>query len=191
MISTKSIIAGILSVLLIFVAGIPCSATHSNTVYTEHIITQTDTIIEVPVYIAGNTGLMGFAIEFEYDEKNVTPIAVQRGQLLTSGLFENSIGTEDNNHFKVIWSNTADITQDGELFTITFSIAEDAQESIVIRMSFSSKDTFNEKWEKVHLNCNDITIEADSENQNTLFSIMKKIMDFFIQVSEMIRMFFH
>lgn len=115
--------------------------------------------IEVPVYIANNTGIMGFKLNFTYNQDLITPVSVAAGNItnLPSSWFNDSIGTTEQNTFSALWNNTEEVTANGEILILTFKVNDNAPYGTAdIDVSFSQADTFNEDYDDVKLICNDI-----------------------------------
>ncbi len=121
-------------------------------VYSKDYLRIEESVIEVPVYIKNNHGIMGFGMNFEYDSSVLTPLGVTADSLLSAGYFVNNIGSKDGS-FKVLWNHTENIYGNGLLFTIRFSVAEEASPATVpLTVTYSQPDTYNEDWEDVALN---------------------------------------
>ncbi|MCR5781171.1 MAG: hypothetical protein K6G90_00405 [Clostridia bacterium] len=186
--NVRSVAAVSMAILILGLTAIGCFAAQANTVYSDLITAAPDTEIEVPVYIAGNTGLMGFALEFEYEGAKITPVSVKRGEVLASGMFDDSIGTGTEDSFKVIWSGTSDMKEDGELFTVTFAVGDIPAQDVIIRITASAKDTFNEKWQEVRLDCMDVTVGVTGEGaelSEEQIALIKEILGYFKKVFDM------
>ena len=128
-----------------------------NRIYAEKTSAEADREVRIPIRISGNTGLMGFAMSVQYDPDVFTPLSVEAGEMLT-GLFNDSIGTSQSGSFDVFFTNSADITEDGVLFTIVLQTAAETYGSKTLTITYSSEDTFNENWDPVELSPEPITI---------------------------------
>ncbi len=121
-------------------------------IYSADSVRISDSIIEIPVCIKNNHGVMGFGINVEYDSSIIQPLSVTKGAILSDGSFDNNIG-KTSGSFKVIWNNTENVNGNGLLFTLKFSVAEGAKPDFVpLTISFSQPDTYNEAWEDVAFN---------------------------------------
>lgn len=126
-------------------------------IYSDNIICNSGEDILVPIYISGNTGLMGCVIYVKYDPSVMTPSAAQSD---LDGLLRSDA---ENGTIKIIWCNSSDKTEDRCLFYIPFKInskAEAGDYDIVI--SFSEEDTFNENFDNVSLECSDAKVTVRS-----------------------------
>lgn len=133
------------------------------TVYGRNCTVAKGEEITIPIYISDNPGIMGLSILFSFNSKMLEPVKVKRGTLLASGMFDDSIGADEDGRFKVIWCGTGNINSNGELFDITFRAKESFSGTQTIHVSFESENTFDEKWANVNLNGEDIKVfEKDS-----------------------------
>lgn len=157
-------VAMLISILMIISSVfVMASATNSATISAE----QTNSVnpgqtITIPVIISNNSGIMGFSISFEYDKNILTPVSVTQGTII-SGLFDDSIETSEAGSFDVVWSGTEDCKQNGILFNMTFAVNSNASGRTTIELSYSQADTFNENWQDVVLNCEDINLSIGSQ----------------------------
>lgn len=88
--------------------------------------------VTIPVTISENPGITGFELALEYDKNALIPTEINGGELLTSGLFmstlDSGVSAEELETIKAVWSNDTAITENGELFNITFEVKSDAKE---------------------------------------------------------------
>ncbi len=83
--------------------------------------------VYIPVTIANNTGIAGFGLELSYDSAYLSPVAVERGDLIGEGDFSSNLDEGSKNgagKVAVHWNNVDNITDNGELFTVEFLIKE-------------------------------------------------------------------
>ena len=118
----------------------------------------------IPVKIDNNNGIMGFKITLEYDPDIIEVINVVSGSLTSSGIFDSNAGMKKG-IVDVIWSNTKDISESGELCKIRVKAIKEFDES-EIKITYSKEDTFNEKWEDVSLKCNNINVTYVGDNNS-------------------------
>ena len=132
-------------------------ASGGSVIYADSVYALQGQTVAVPVYIANNTGVMGFRLNFSYNENVLTPVSVTKGALLEAGTLSDSIGAESGSNFSVLWNHTDEVKEDGELFTITFQVASGISYSTAdVAVAYSQEDTFNEKYEDVNFICEDI-----------------------------------
>ena len=115
--------------------------------------------VKIPVCISGNTGLMGFRLDFDFDDDTVTPVSVEYGDVITSGIQDNIDSRTDTDSFKVYWSGSNSVSTDGVLFYVNFNVSATASGSTSINMSYSQEDTFNESFEDVILTCETVNLD--------------------------------
>ena len=158
---------------LIAVLTVQSFAAEIATVSSGEIIAIPGEQISIPVEISNNPGIMGLKITVTYDNAVFSSPSVVQGKLTESGLFNDSITEATNGSFDVLWSDSKNVTGDGILFVVQFTVSEKTtigdQE---INLSYSQVDTFNEKWEDVKLDCQGITVtfansKKDIAKQNT------------------------
>lgn len=129
-----------------------------NIIYSSEIYAEADGAVEVPIRMQNNKGFMGFSIIFNYDSSVLEPISVQTGEVLSGGMLNDSIGYSNEGTVKVVYNASENKTSDGVLFYITFKIRESVSDNTVLNVSYLKSDTFNERWEDVLFNCNDIVL---------------------------------
>lgn len=138
--------------------------TADNAVYSEMITVTPGEEITIPVCIKNNKGICGFEIIITYDESVLTPKSVISSNVLSSGNFNDSIETSQDNTFSVVWSGTQNITDDVELFVITFIVNPEAIGTTTLNISYNEENTINEDIEEIVLNCYNISITIQSED---------------------------
>lgn len=157
-------VATLISILMIFSSFfVLASATNFATISAE----QTDSVnpgqtVTIPVKISNNPGIMGFSVSVKYDKTVLTPVSASTGTII-NGLFDDSIETSESGSFDVVWSGTENCTQNGILFNVTFDVNNNAYGTTKIELSYSQADTFNENWQDVVLNCEDIDLVIGSQ----------------------------
>ena len=148
-------------------------------VYTDEITVEAGDTVTVPIKVRNNTGLVGFCLILKYDQDVFTPKTVRSGELTQSGILDDSIETSKNNTFKIIWSNTEDVTEDGILVNVDFEVSEYARGTQSIDISYSQPDTFNESWEDVALDCTSaqVIVEKPQIQDTHLYSEDNLVVD--------------
>lgn len=100
-------------------------------------------IIYVPVSISDNTGIAGFDLKLNYDSTYLTPLSIERGDVLADGDFSTNLDedTELDGTITASWSNASNMTEDGTLFIVEFLVSEDMRQvrngSMAIPMDLS------------------------------------------------------
>lgn len=153
-----------------------CVMATNNRVYSNQIKASPGDTVKIPVMISNSTGLMGFSIILTYDKDAFTPVSVEKGGLIGSGLFDDSIGTTDDNSFKVVWSGTSAIKADGELFVASLKVNSSAKGDYKIKITYERHNTFDENFKEVDLSCEDINVQVKTEEPSklTLWQIITK-----------------
>lgn len=142
-------------------------------VYSDDIFTKTS-LIDVPIYVEDNSGLMGFRLTLDYDSELITPVSVRQGALLTGGSMVDSIDSAAPGSFDIVWSNSAEIKGDGELAVVSFEIHCEDMTQLQIGIDYSESDTFNEDWEDVSLICSPINISTVAVSSVAVYTIAQK-----------------
>ena len=158
--------------------------------YCEKISAQAGDEITVPVSIRNNSGIMGYKIILEFDDSVFTPVNVTRGNVLTNGLFENSLSDKTTNKLYIIWTDVENRTDNGVLFSVTFNTSSAATGEKKIKISYSKDDTFDENWKDVELKCSDVTVDFGNVDEPTPPAeptLFQRIMDFFAKVWNFIK----
>lgn len=135
---------------------------NSPSVYSEPISTDAGDYFVVPVYVRGNGGLMGYAIDIDYDPQTFSPVSVDIGNI--SGSINNDIGYGKEGRVSVIWNDSEEHSEDGLLFTVTFKALNKARSgSYPFEISYSRENTFDNKYDEVTLVCSDTTVTVLNE----------------------------
>ena len=137
-------------------------ANENAVIYYDEWMRCYDSTIEVPLYIKNNQGIMGFGLNIEYDSSAITPVSVTAGEMLSSGNFAENIGT-NNENFKILWNHTENVSENGLLMTLKFTVSEGVTpEKIPMTITCSQPDTYNESWQ-------DVVLEHDSSGGNIIY----------------------
>ena len=119
--------------------------------YSDEIVISRNWEFDVPIYIRNNHGIMGFALIFEYDSLMITPVEVEAGDMISTGNFADNIGSNAD-YFRVLWNNAENVSDNGLLLTVKFSVCEGvAPETVPLSLSYNQIDTYNENWDDVDL----------------------------------------
>ncbi len=168
----KSTISLFAIVVLLFSSvsiGFVFASTSTNTIYSDEILVEldgtTEEVISVPIMIKNNTGIAGFELNFTYDSDVLTPIEIISGDdsILTEGMLDSSIENPKNDSFKVIWSGISNLTGNGNLFYISFSVDVNATGSTEISVNYNKRNTFDENIEEVEFNCDNVVINFTND----------------------------
>ena len=97
----------------------------------------------------------------DYDKSALTPKAITKGSLLTSGTFttnlDEGIPVTELEDVAVYWGDSTNITEDGELFNIIFEVNSNAPDGVyAISLNYEKGDvtdqTYNDVMPDVHAN---------------------------------------
>ncbi|MCM1235127.1 MAG: hypothetical protein NC489_33930 [Ruminococcus flavefaciens] len=95
-----------------------------------------------------------------YDRKKVRILSISRGFVSSKGNFAAAISDEEG-AADIIWNHTEDVKiEEGSLFFIT---AEKLSDELMIELSFSQADTFDEKYEDVCLQCKKVEMKNSTQ----------------------------
>lgn len=169
----KKFITIILSLLLIFQCNIIAFAEDSVTVSADKISLSQEEPALIPIKIQNNSGVMGFKMTVEYPVDKLDIKSVSRGEITAKGNFNTNFGINDG-RFDVLWNNVDEIKTDGTLFLISAQAKTEIKKDTEIKLSFSQPDTFNEKYEDVVFDCENIVISAKHIETTTQESTIQK-----------------
>ena len=162
----KKIISVLLFTLLILSFNICSFAAEPVSVQADDVTLVQNQEISIPVKIENNSGIMGFKITVEYPVDKIDIKSVSRGDITSKGNFNTNFGINDG-RFDVLWNNVEESGDNGSLFIITVEPASTSNFNTEIKLSYSQPDTFNEKYEDVIFNCQNIAVNFSvNENQN-------------------------
>lgn len=156
----KKAVSIILILLVLLSFTLVSKAATENRIYSPDVRAERGSTVEIPLCIENNSGFMGFDIIVEYSSDILTPVSVSKSSLLT-GMFDDSIETSDPGSFHVIYTGSENIISDGQLFTVKFNVSESAFADTAVSLSYSQEDTFDESFNDVILNCENITVSFD------------------------------
>ena len=176
----QKIVSVIISISLVFscavLGSLSVSASAANTVYSDSNIQATASqTVSIPIRISDNSGLMGYDMNFTYDDDVLTPVSVTRGNIMTDGFFEDDIEgtTSTETRFRVFWSHAYPSTENGILFYLNFNIDSKAMGSTTLQVGYDKSATFDGNYDDVTLNCSDISIAIinNEYDSNPVFSL--------------------
>ena len=136
-------------------------AANKAKVYADSISAKQGKTLTIPVQIKENKGLMGFKISLEYPANVIRIDSVSKGTITKSGNFNHNNGLKDG-IIDIIWNSVEDVKGDGTLFIVNVFIKSELQQNEKIKITYSQPDTFNEKWQDVFLDCNDIILLSEN-----------------------------
>ena len=191
----KKTISFFLSMLFMLSFSLLCFASQKqNIIFGNKGITVDGENLSIPIEISNNNGFMGFSITLTYDDDVLSPSIVKKGEML-SGILNDSIGTADKGTVKVVYCGTEDCKKDGILFTVEFKQLKTISNNLKISISYSQDDTFNENWQDVVFDCEDIIINNsaqgnESNNTEPTTRFFSRILQFLYRIVQAIKSFF-
>ena len=100
--------------------------------------------ISVPVTITGNEGIAGFNFTLNYDKEYLTPVAIEKGEMLVDGNFTSNLTEETDgsslDYVTAYWNCAYDMDEDGELFLVDFVINDNAIPGQQLPIEISCED---------------------------------------------------
>lgn len=125
----------------------------------------TGTQFRIPITLNNNTGIMGLGVDVEYNPDIFECPQVTRGTVIADGTFNDSIVESTNGSFKILWSGTDNMAENGELFSLSFNVRENAKPGkYCIKLSNRQGDTFDEAYNDVVIkNANVYVIVTDKK----------------------------
>lgn len=107
-------------------------------------------VIEVPVKISDNPGIMGLKIVVSYDDDIIKPVEVSDTDIFNTGYVNDNIATSEDNTFNIIWNGTENMSSDGKLLVIKFlCIKNPGNAKTEINISTDRNDTYTEKYNTI------------------------------------------
>lgn len=134
----------------------------------ENLSAKTGEEITVPVYISGNTGLMGLGVELHYDATVLSPETISCNM---SGTIGWNKGFGEDGCVKILWSHSEEYESNGLLFTVNFSVLPDATAGeSKVSIAYLEEDCFNGSYENVQFVCNSATVQVQRVEKPTFYS---------------------
>lgn len=144
----------------------PSATSEIAEIYAEDVTAKQNDEITIPVYIENNHGIMGYRLDFEYDADILQPISATCGSdFITGSQFNDSIGLKEG-EFKVLWNNISELYADGVLFNLKFKVLTSEKADTTIKMTYSQPDTFNEQYEDVVFDCQNIKLSLNAHEHS-------------------------
>lgn len=154
--------AFIVTIVLLLIPNMIAFAVDSARVFSDDVVVGLNEDFVVPVKLQNNKGIMGFKINVSYPDRQIKLKNISGGSITQTGLFNTSITDyySVKGSFDVVWSDSQNFSSDGTLFMLTFETLGHADYGeYEIKFSYSPDDTFNEKWQSVELDCENIKIK--------------------------------
>ena len=145
---------------------LPSATSEIAEIYAEDVSAKQNDEITIPIYIENNHGVMGYRLDFEYDADILQPISATCGSdFITGSQFNDSIGLKEG-EFKVLWNNISELYADGVLFNLKFKVLTSEKADTTIKMTYSQPDTFNEQYEDVVFDCQNIKLSLNAHEHS-------------------------
>ena len=181
--------------LLVLILCFNISAAVSNELYptSDRFVVSGGEKIEIPISIKNNFGFMGFRITVNYPSAVLINPQVRKGASLNTGNLLNSIGKNTDGSFDILWNDSENFRNNGELFVLSFDVKDDAKDgNYQIHFNYNPDDTFDENWNDVRLCFTDIQICVCKDKDDSFLSPIHKLISFikntFNKILEMLRM---
>lgn len=165
----KKFILFLLTLVISIQGCMICLASNNPIIYADEVSLSVNEIQLLPVNIKNNSGIMGFKIIVEYPSEYINIKSITKGSVTSGGNFNHNLGLKENK-VDIIWNSIEDVKKDGSLFVLGVELLKEITDDIIIKLSFSQEDTFNENWEDVVFDCKDIIISVYSVTQETTVS---------------------
>lgn len=162
-----------LSIILIVSGLFTAYASGNAAVYANSISANAGETVRIPIMIKNNSGFAGTKLIFKYDYSALTPISVEAGDVFTSGIQDNIDGDAQPGQFNVYWASpTGDNnSSNGILFYINFNVSSSAYGDTKLEISYNQADTFNENFDDVSLDCENVSIQIRNDTFDSLSKI--------------------
>lgn len=156
----------LLIVTLLATSVFSAFATTNPNIFANAVIAKAGETVKIPVEISNNSGLAGLKLKFDYDDTKLTPTSVEAGDSFVGGFQDNIDGDAEVGSFNVYWaSSTGDnVNANGILMYLNFEISSTAIGKTSIGVSYDQADTFDEDFNDVKLNCENINLVIGNEN---------------------------
>lgn len=179
----KKLMSFLLTIFILLSGTVSALSAPSVTVLADNVLLSKNSETTIPVRIENNLGIMGFKITVEYPVDKIKVTSVSKGDVTKPGNFNTNFGINDGK-FDVLWNNTDEVHDNGTLFFITAEAVSGTAENTEIQLTYSQPDTFNEQYNDVVLDCQNIavrfsaselesgskTVEVDTENSQITYN---------------------
>ena len=109
-------------------------------------------IVEIPVSISDNIGLMGMKICLSFDDEILKPIDIRDTDYFSNGYVNDNITTSTDNSFYVLWNGTESISDSGKLFMARFECIDTPSEGkTIVEITCDRTDTYTEKYNTISM----------------------------------------
>ena len=128
----------------------------SPTIEVESVEGKVGDTIKVPVRVYKNPGVMGYFLNFEYDDSVLTYVEYEKGDFLTNYEFSTYNGV-----LSFVNVENKDVDENGVLFYLKFRIKETDKNETEIKLNLTGEEAANsqEKWVKFEGENGTVTIK--------------------------------
>ena len=164
----KKIISIILAITCLYGFSITSYAANAK-LTADNVSISAGESFEITYSIKNNPGIMGFAFELSYDSSALAVVSVTKSESIKSGIFNDSVGTSEPGTVKIVWTGTENFYDDISLFIVKFKANDEASGKYSVKIKCLQDDTFNEKWQDVKIDCDQVSVQVGSDSQPTLW----------------------
>jgi len=125
-------------------------------------------LYEAVVSVVNNPGIAGYNLVIEFDNTKLTPVSIEEGNALTGGMIfiSNLSGATQEQIAEMsavtaVWGAAQDAEEDGVLFTVLFSVSDEAAE--LVELHLASRGIGNTSEEDLDFILTSATIELEEE----------------------------
>ena len=132
--------------------------------------------ISVPVMITGNEGIAGFNFTLNYDKEYLTPVAIEKGEMLVDGNFTSNLTEETDgsslDYVTAYWNCAYDMVEDGELFSVDFIVSDNTIVGQQLPIEISCED-----GSLCDYTLSDVSVTLTQDNLNVIEDIQEDPID--------------
>ncbi len=131
----------------------------------DDVASTTGGYISVPVRISENEGIAGFNLTLNYDREYLTPVAIEKGDMLVDGSFTSNLTDETDgeslDYVTAYWNCAYDMAENGELFTVDFVLKDNAEvgQQLPIEISCEEGNLCDHTLNDVNANISQSTLD--------------------------------
>ena len=126
--------------LIFSLVTIRASATDAPTITVGAATANAGGTVEIPVTVSGNPGIFGFAFTVDYDKTAMTLVSASQSSAIGGQLYLSQ---------RLIWIGTEDFEGNGILFTLKFTVSDDASGTYAVSLRYEKGDVCNYNEEEV------------------------------------------
>ena len=160
--SNKLISAVLVLCVLLFSASASATAENTPSLTARDCTAAYGSNFSIPIGITDNKGLMGFGIEVYYDSDLIAPVSVSASDLTGVGIFNDSISTSEKGSYKIFWSSTENMTENGKICVLTFKAISNRSAAAKVRLNVLQDETFDENYNDYLLNGCNVSVDIKS-----------------------------